>query len=85
MTDGTFKIHSGVPIPPSEAGRPSVFPWKEMRPGDMIEIPVSRYAHNNPGKARAAVRVSAIKALGKGCFATRFNDDKTAVRVWRIK
>lgn len=72
-----YAIETDIPVPPRAGrGRPSIYPWAAMKPGDSFLV--SDAAKIN------SVRVNAIKrSKGK----TRFLAAKVAegVRVWRVK
>ena len=70
-----YEIEKNVPLPPDPRGRPSKYPFSEMKPGDSIFV---------ASKAAAARRASYLFGVRHGLeFATRKEGD--GVRIWRIK
>ena len=77
MTQTSFKIEKGVPLPPSRRGR-TLYPWADMEVGDsFVAGPYSTKFQNNVTTSAALQR----RKHGRS-FATRKDGDN--LRVWRI-
>lgn len=71
-----IQIDKNVPLPPSGAGRPPIYPLREMEVGD------SFYSAAGKMKAIATAACKAGKKFGRR-YAVRAVDG--GVRVWRVE
>lgn len=71
------KVDKGVPFPPeARHGRPSIYPWREMKRGESFVY------NGNIDAAKSAANYYNIRT--EWTFRARTTDDGK-VRVWRMK
>lgn len=76
----TFKIETGVPIPPTKNNR---YKWEDMKAGDSFFVPFA--ADDDTTAAKASLRTSighSARRIGVK-VTTRILTD--GIRVWRLK
>jgi len=78
-----MKIHTDRPIPPVVTGRPAIYPFAELQPGQSFDTPIN--FGETPKTAAARVRSAAASwrsrnARGKISFVVRASDE--CVSVW---
>lgn len=81
----TFKIESGVPVPP-RTGR-TIYPFREMKPGDSFALPLNG---GGPAVQKLMMRrvISAAQTFTRRYgphFTVRLVLDEGIIRVWRDK
>ena len=82
---GEFKIEKNIELPKRSSGRPSKYPFSEMKVGDSFFIPVADHIDiwNVAGAVRNAANMARIRDKTIGRFSTRKVEG--GVRVWRIE
>lgn len=78
-----MKIHTNRPIPALVTGRPAIYPFAQLAPGQSFDTPIN--FGETPKAAAARVRSAAASwrarnAKGKISFIVRYTDE--CVSVW---
>ena len=78
-----MKIHNDRPVPPAATGRPPIYPFAKLQPGQSFDVPFN--FGETPKAAAARVRSAAASwrqrnARGKITFVVRANAE--CVSVW---
>ena len=79
-----FEIESGILLPPKSGGGASVYPWKQMQPGDSFQAKLADSKTPDLRHLASSLTSSGRAAFGKGNVAIRALPEGDGFRVWRL-